>query len=52
MLEKSLLLKAKNIPNTFGVYMFIDVNKSPIYVGKSNNLKTRVLSYFKSSRCK
>tara|TARA_B100000963_G_scaffold357363_1_gene379403 strand:+ start:2477 stop:4210 length:1734 start_codon:yes stop_codon:yes gene_type:complete len=47
MLEKSLLLKAKNIPNTFGVYMFIDVNKSPIYVGKSNNLKTRVLSYFK-----
>ena len=47
MLEKSLLLKAKNIPNTFGVYMFIDINKSPIYVGKSNNLKTRVLSYFK-----
>ena len=47
MLEKSLLLKAKNIPNTFGIYMFIDINKSPIYVGKSNNLKTRVLSYFK-----
>ena len=49
MLEKSLLLKAKNIPNTFGVYLFVDVNKSPIYVGKSNNLKTRVLSYFKKT---
>ena len=29
--------------------MFVDVNKSPIYVGKSNNLKTRVLSYFKKT---
>ena len=47
MLEKSLLLKIKNIPNTFGVYVFYNKQKKIIYVGKSNKLKTRILSYFK-----
>lgn len=47
MLDKSSLLKIKNIPNTFGVYVFYNKKKKVIYVGKSNKLKNRVSSYFK-----
>lgn len=36
-----------NIPNTPGVYLFYDDrSKNPIYIGKSINLKTRILSHF------
>lgn len=50
MFEKTFLLKNKSvsIPNTFGVYLFLNNNKKVIYVGKSKNLKKRVFSYFKS----
>ena len=47
MLEKSLLLKLKNIPNNFGVYVFYNKQKKAIYIGKSNKLRNRVFSYFK-----
>ena len=48
MLEKSLLLKAKNLPQKTGVYLFFK-NDSVLYVGKAKNLRSRVLSYFNSS---
>ena len=48
MLENSLLLKAKNIPNKVGVYLFLK-NKSVLYIGKSTRIRSRVLSYFNSS---
>ena len=34
------------LPNSTGVYQFLDVNGSIIYIGKAKNLKKRVKSYF------
>lgn len=34
------------IPETPGVYFFLDSNKTPLYVGKAKNLKNRLSSYF------
>ena len=48
MLENSLLIKAKNLPNKVGVYLFLK-NKSVLYIGKSKRIRSRVLSYFKST---
>ncbi len=36
------------IPDTPGVYLFFDERDAPLYVGKSINLRTRVLSHFSS----
>ena len=49
MLEKSMLLKkrASLLPRETGVYFFLK-EKKILYVGKANNIKKRVLSYFKS----
>lgn len=35
----------KELDNVVGVYIFFDKNKKPLYVGKSRNLKARLLSY-------
>ena len=43
LLDKSVV---DNLPETFGVYYFKDVNKKTIYVGKANNIKQRVISHF------
>jgi excinuclease ABC subunit C len=42
-LKGSILLK---IPESPGVYLFLDKNKKTIYVGKAKNLKNRLSSYF------
>lgn len=34
------------LPTSHGVYIFYGENDSPLYVGKSNNLRKRVLSHF------
>lgn len=36
----------KNLPESSGVYIFEDADGQPIYVGKSINIKKRVLSHF------
>ena len=37
-----------DIPDTSGVYLFFGENDLPLYVGKSINLRARVLSHFQS----
>ncbi len=36
----------EDMPETPGVYLFYGENDLPLYIGKSNNIKTRVLSHF------
>lgn len=43
LLDKSIV---DNLPETFGVYYFKDIQKKIIYVGKANNIKQRVISHF------
>ncbi len=42
--------KIKKLPNSPGVYMFLDGKKRIIYVGKAISLKKRVSSYFQTAR--
>jgi excinuclease UvrABC nuclease subunit len=35
----------KNLPKEPGVYTFVDVKGRPLYIGKANNLKQRLMSY-------
>lgn len=35
-----------DLPNSYGVYMFLDKDSYPIYIGKSKHLKQRVLQHF------
>jgi len=36
----------QNVPETAGVYVFRDVNAQALYVGKSSNLRERILGHF------
>ncbi|MFH1536722.1 MAG: excinuclease ABC subunit UvrC [Patescibacteria group bacterium] len=45
-MENNLL---ENIPQCSGVYFFYDINQRLLYIGKANNLKSRVSSYFQKS---
>ncbi len=38
----------EQLPETHGVYIFYGENNFPLYVGKSNNLRKRVMSHFAS----
>jgi excinuclease ABC subunit C len=44
-----LELQLKNLPQTCGVYQFLDKNNKVIYVGKAINLRHRVRSYFQKN---
>jgi DNA polymerase-3 subunit epsilon len=43
LLDESLV---KSLPETYGVYVFYDERGNPLYVGKSVNIRSRVLSHF------
>ncbi len=36
----------ENLPESPGIYMFYDAQNLPLYVGKSTNIKSRVISHF------
>jgi len=44
--------KIKNLPSSHGIYLFKNEKGKIIYIGKSNNLKQRVSSYFQPSSLK
>ncbi len=39
-----------NLPESSGVYIFYDEYNTPLYVGKSTNIRNRVLSHFTSAK--
>ncbi len=41
--------KLKNLPDTPGVYQFLNENGKVIYVGKAKNIKNRVRTYFQKN---
>ena len=48
-MEFSLAQQLANIKTNPGIYKFLDTSGTILYVGKANNLKSRVSSYFNSS---
>ncbi len=40
------IIKEKKLPDSPGVYFFLDKNKKPIYIGKATSLRDRTKSYF------
>lgn len=47
--RKKLLKRAKELPATPGVYLFLDGKKKPVYIGKATSLRSRVSSYFRKN---
>jgi len=39
----------RSLPNTPGVYKFLDESKNPLYIGKAKYLDKRISSYFRST---
>ena len=46
MIKERFLERINTLPDKTGVYLMRDSSKNVIYVGKANNLKNRVSSYF------
>jgi len=42
--------KIKSLPNTPGIYQFLNATGSIIYIGKAKNIKKRVSSYFSNKK--
>ncbi len=51
-MRKNIASKVKSLPNTSGVYKFLDSKKKIIYVGKARRLRQRVSSYFRVGRAR
>lgn len=47
--KKRLLEEINKVPDKCGVYLFMDTQNNPLYVGKARFLKQRMKSYFKPS---
>ncbi len=48
-MNQILETKLKNLPDSPGVYQFLNENGKVIYVGKARNLKNRVRTYFQKN---
>ena len=48
-MNKILNLKIENIPESIGCYIF-KKNNSIVYIGKSKNIRNRILSHFKVNK--
>jgi excinuclease ABC subunit C len=48
-MNQSLESKLKNLPDSPGVYQFLNENGKVIYVGKAKNIKNRVRTYFQKN---
>lgn len=48
-MQQLLKSKLKNLPDSPGVYQFLNENGKVIYVGKAKNLKNRVRTYFQNN---
>lgn len=48
-MNEKIRIKLEALPNTVGIYKFLDKEKNVLYVGKALNLKSRVSSYFRGS---
>ena len=46
MSNTALEIQLKTLPNSPGVYQYFDKDDTILYIGKANNLKKRVASYF------
>lgn len=46
MVNPNIEIQLKTLPETPGVYQFLDLKGTIIYIGKAKNLKKRVRSYF------
>ena len=46
-----LQAKIRTIPTSAGVYLYKNAGGEVIYVGKANNLRSRVSSYLREGRC-
>ena len=49
MSNKNITQILQHLPQTPGIYKFLDAKKTILYIGKSVNLKSRVNSYFNDS---
>ncbi|HSD83077.1 MAG TPA: GIY-YIG nuclease family protein, partial [Anaerolineae bacterium] len=45
-----LQAKIRSLPASAGVYLYKNAEGEVIYVGKANNLRSRVSSYFREGR--
>jgi excinuclease ABC subunit C len=50
MLVLEVKESANIIPSGPGVYIFKDLNDTPVYIGKAKSIRKRVMSYFQDSR--
>ena len=48
-MNQTLETKLKNLPDSPGVYQFLNENGKVIYVGKARNIKNRVRTYFQKN---
>ncbi len=45
--QETLRTKVSELPTSCGVYQFLDQGGNPLYIGKANNLRSRVRSYLR-----
>uniref|UniRef100_A0A7C4YFA5 Excinuclease ABC subunit C n=1 Tax=candidate division WOR-3 bacterium TaxID=2052148 RepID=A0A7C4YFA5_UNCW3 len=46
------MIDVEKIPHSCGVYLFLDVNKNPLYIGKAKDLNKRIRSHLQNSDLK